>query len=147
MQAMVLERPRDPLKLVERPDPQPSHGEVRSVCRRAASAGQIFTWLMVNCRIRSSPSFPVTKSSDESIYSERALTASRLACESAFPERAVHCEYCREERENLRNEPYSPGIRETAASPPMSWPTRNSYFGFLTMVTTSRPRRYSVPAR
>jgi hypothetical protein len=96
MQAMVLKRPRDALKLVERPDPQPSHGEVRSVCRRAASAGQIFTWLMVNCRIRSSPSFPVTKSSDESIYSERALTASRLACASAFPgsvERAVICEY------------------------------------------------------
>ena len=39
MRAMVLERLREPLKLVERPDPQPSAGEVRvrvaacGVCR------------------------------------------------------------------------------------------------------------------
>jgi threonine dehydrogenase-like Zn-dependent dehydrogenase len=39
MLAMVLERPGEPLKLVERPDPQPSDGEVRvqvaacGVCR------------------------------------------------------------------------------------------------------------------
>ena len=39
MRAMVLERPGEPLKLVERPDPQPADGEVRirvaacGVCR------------------------------------------------------------------------------------------------------------------
>ena len=33
MRAMVLERPREPLRLVERPDPEPAPGEVRLVVR------------------------------------------------------------------------------------------------------------------
>jgi NADPH:quinone reductase-like Zn-dependent oxidoreductase len=53
MQALVLERPAEPLKFVERPDSDPSQGEVRVAFRLAVSCRRTFMWLTVNYRTRS----------------------------------------------------------------------------------------------
>ena len=66
MQAMVLQRPLEPLIFIERPDPQPSQGEVRV---RMSACGVCRTDLHVVDGELPNPTLP---------------TVSRLECGSAF---------------------------------------------------------------
>ena len=47
MKAMVLEKPGQPLTLVQRPDPQPGPGQVQVAIPPAAYAAPTCTWWMV----------------------------------------------------------------------------------------------------
>ena len=85
MQAMVLEKPGEPLVLVERPDPEPSAGESSSGLPLAASAAPICMSSTASFPIRSCRSFPATRSSAASKPSARASTASRVGMRVGIP--------------------------------------------------------------
>jgi alcohol dehydrogenase, propanol-preferring len=112
LQAMVLERPRTPLKLVERPDPQPSDGEVRV---RVSACGVCRTDLHVVDGELPKPKLPIVPGHE--IVGRIDLVGAgvdglAVGMRVGIPWLARtcgHCEYCREGRENLCNTPLFTG--------------------------------------
>ena len=112
MQAMVLERPRTPLKLVERPDPQPAYGEVRV---RVSACGVCRTDLHVVDGELPKPKLPIIPGHE--IVGRVDLVGAGVDGLAAGMRVGIpwlgrtcgHCEYCSEGHENLCNTPLFTG--------------------------------------
>jgi propanol-preferring alcohol dehydrogenase len=112
MQAMVLERSRTPLKLVERPDPEPADGEVRV---QVAACGVCRTDLHVVDGELPEPKLPIIPGHE---IVGRIDAAGRGVADLAPGMRVGipwlgrtcgHCPYCRAGRENLCDHPLFTG--------------------------------------
>ncbi len=112
MRAMVLEQPGTPLKLVERPDPQPADGEVRV---RVAACGVCRTDLHVVDGELPNPKLPIVPGHEIVGYVETvgngvdALAAGMRVGIPWLGHTCGHCPYCREGRENLCDHPLFTG--------------------------------------
>jgi alcohol dehydrogenase, propanol-preferring len=112
MQAMVLERPGEPLKLVERPDPQPSNGEVRV---RVAACGVCRTDLHVVDGELPKPKLPIVPGHEIVGYIDvvgQGVERLDVGMRVGIPwlgRTCGHCYYCRSDRENLCDEPLFTG--------------------------------------
>ncbi len=112
MQAMVLERPLEPLKFVERPDPQPSQGQVRV---RVLACGVCRTDLHVVDGELPNPKLPIVPGHE--IIGRIDVVGPgvddlAVGMRVGIPwlgRTCGHCEYCREGRENLCNSPLFTG--------------------------------------
>ncbi len=112
MQAMVLERPGEPLKLVERPDPRPFDGEVRV---RVAACGVCRTDLHVIDGELADPKLPIVPGHE--IVGridllgggvDNLVVGMRVGI-SWLGRTCGHCPYCRAGRENLCDHPLFTG--------------------------------------
>jgi propanol-preferring alcohol dehydrogenase len=112
MQAMVLERPGEPLKLVERPDPLPGDGEVRV---RVAACGVCRTDLHVVDGELPKPKLPIVPGHeivgriDAVGGGADSLKAGIRVGIPWLGRTCGHCPYCREGRENLCDHPLFTG--------------------------------------
>jgi alcohol dehydrogenase, propanol-preferring len=112
MLAMVLERPGEPLKPVERPDPQPGQGEV-SV--RVSACGVCRTDLHVVDGELPNPKLPIVPGHEIVGYVEAvgdgvdALAPGMRVGIPWLGHTCGHCPYCREGRENLCDYPLFTG--------------------------------------
>ena len=112
MQAMVLERPGEPLKLVERPDPRPGDSEVRV---RVAACGVCRTDLHVvdgelpNPKLPIVPGHEIVGTIDLLGNGVDALAAGMRVGIPWLGHTCGHCRYCREGRENLCDHPLFTG--------------------------------------
>ncbi len=112
MQAMVLERPGEPLKLVERPDPLPGDGEVRV---RVAACGVCRTDLHVVDGELPKPKLPIVPGHeivgriDAVGGGVDSLKAGMRVGIPWLGRTCGHCPYCREGRENLCDHPLFTG--------------------------------------
>jgi len=112
MRAMVLERPGVPLKLVERPDPQPAQREVRV---RVAACGVCRTDLHVVDGELPNPKLPIVPGHEIVGYIEavgQGVDALAPGVRVGIPWLGFtcgHCPYCREGRENLCDHPLFTG--------------------------------------
>jgi alcohol dehydrogenase, propanol-preferring len=112
MLAMVLERPGEPLKLVERPDPQPSDGEVRV---RVTACGVCRTDLHVVDGELPKPKLPIVPGHE--IVGRIDLVGGHVDHLTVGMRVGVpwlgrtcgHCPYCRGGRENLCDHPLFTG--------------------------------------
>ena len=108
MRAMVLERPGEPLKLVERPDPLPYDGEVRV---RVTACGVCRTDLHVVDGELPDPKLPIVPGHEiVGRIDQVGRNAGRLAIgmRVGIPwlgQTCGHCRFCREGRENLCDNP------------------------------------------
>lgn len=112
MQAMVLERLREPLKLVERPDPLPAAGEVRV---RVAACGVCRTDLHVVDGELPNPKLPIVPGHEivgridgvgagvETLVEDMRVGIPWLG------KTCGRCRYCRDGRENLCDHPVFTG--------------------------------------
>ena len=112
MQAMELQRPGERLTLVERPDPQPSHGEVRV---RVSACGVCRTDLHVVDGELSHPKLPIVPGHEIvgrvdllGTGVERLSTGMRVGI-PWLGWTCGRCRYCREGRENLCDSPLFTG--------------------------------------
>ena len=101
MQAMVLERLGEPLKPVERPDPEPAGGEVRV---RVAACGVCRTDLHVVDGELPNPKLPIVPG-HEIVGRVDAVGIPWLG------KTCGHCRFCRNGRENLCDHPLFTGYR------------------------------------
>jgi len=112
MLAMILERPGEPLKLIERPDPQPGEGEV-SV--RVSACGVCRTDLHVVDGELPKPKLPIVPGHEIVGYVEavgQGVDALAPGMRVGIPwlgHTCGHCPYCREGRENLCDYPLFTG--------------------------------------
>ena len=112
MQAMVLERPGEPLRLLERPDPRPAQGEVRV---RVAACGVCRTDLHVVDGELPNPKLPVVPGHEIVGVIDLlgpGVDALTLGMRVGIPWLGYtcgRCRYCREERENLCEAPLFTG--------------------------------------
>ena len=112
MQAMVLERPGEPLKFVERPDPAPADGEVRV---RVAACGVCRTDLHVVDGELPDPKLPIVPGHEivgrvDARRPRRRCARSRHARRHSLARPDLRpCPYCREGRENLCDHPLFTG--------------------------------------
>src|SRR5579862_766631 len=112
MQAMVLERPGEPLKLVERPDPRPGDSEVRV---RVAACGVCRTDLHVvdgelpNPKLPIVPGHEIVGTIDLVGNGVDALAAGMRVGIPWLGHTCGRCRYCREGRENLCDHPLFTG--------------------------------------
>jgi propanol-preferring alcohol dehydrogenase len=112
MQAMVLERPREPLRLVERPDPEPSDGEVRIEVR---ACGVCRTDLHVVDGELPDPKLPIVPGHEivgriDAIG--RGVTGLAIGARVGVPwlgRTCGHCQFCLSGRENLCDHPLFTG--------------------------------------
>jgi propanol-preferring alcohol dehydrogenase len=112
MQAMVLERPGEPLKLVERPDPRPGDSEVRV---RVAACGVCRTDLHVVDGELPNPKLPIVPGHE--IVGTIDLVGKRVDALAVGMRVGIpwlghtcgRCRYCREGRENLCDHPLFTG--------------------------------------
>jgi alcohol dehydrogenase, propanol-preferring len=112
MRAMVLERPGEPLKLVERPDPRPGDSEVRV---RVAACGVCRTDLHVVDGELPNPKLPIVPGHE--IVGTIDLVGKRVDSLAAGMRVGIpwlghtcgRCRYCREGRENLCDHPLFTG--------------------------------------
>ena len=112
MQAMVLERPREPLKLVERPDPQPSQGEVRirvSACGVCRTGLHVVDGELPNPKLPIVPGHEIVGRIDLLGKGVSGLAVDMRVGIPWLGRTCGRCEYCREGRENLCNEPLFTG--------------------------------------
>jgi alcohol dehydrogenase, propanol-preferring len=104
MQAMVLERPREPLKFVERADPQPTDGTVRI---RVAACGVCRTDLHVvdgelpNPKLPIVPGHEIVGLIDAVGGGGGSLAVGMRVGVPWLAWTCGHCQYCRSGRENL----------------------------------------------
>ena len=112
MQAMELQRPGERLTLVDRPDPQPSHGEVRV---RVSACGVCRTDLHVVDGELSHPKLPIVPGHEIvgrvdllGTGVERLSTGMRVGI-PWLGWTCGWCRYCREGRENLCDSPLFTG--------------------------------------
>jgi alcohol dehydrogenase, propanol-preferring len=112
MRAMVLERLAEPLRLVERPDPQPRDGEVRI---RVGACGVCRTDLHVvdgelpNPKLPIVPGHEIVGRIDMMGGSIDTLEIGRRVGVPWLGRTCGHCPYCREGRENLCDQPLFTG--------------------------------------
>ncbi len=112
MQAMVLERPGEPLRLVERPDPQPADGEVRV---RVAACGVCRTDLHVVDGELPNPRLPIVPGHEIVGYVDTVgagvdpLAAGMRVGIPWLGHTCGHCPFCRQGRENLCDHPLFTG--------------------------------------
>lgn len=112
MQAMVLDRPGEPLKPVERPDPQPADGEVRV---RVAACGVCRTDLHVVDGELPNPKLPIIPGHEivgriDAIGRGVARLAIGMRVGIPWLGRTCgDCPYCRSGRENLCDHPLFTG--------------------------------------
>jgi alcohol dehydrogenase, propanol-preferring len=112
MLAMILERPGEPLKLIERPDPQPGDGEV-SV--RVSACGVCRTDLHVVDGDLPNPKLPIVPGHEIVGYVEavgQGVDALAPGMRVGIPwlgHTCGHCPYCRAGRENLCDYPLFTG--------------------------------------
>jgi alcohol dehydrogenase, propanol-preferring len=112
MQAMVLERVGEPLKFVERPDPQPGDGEVRV---RVAACGVCRTDLHVvdgelrNPKLPIVPGHEIVGRIDALGRGVDTLEAGMRVGIPWLGQTCGRCRYCREGRENLCDRPLFTG--------------------------------------
>lgn len=112
MRAMVLERPHQPLKLVERPDPIPANGEVLV---KVAACGVCRTDLHVVDGELPDPRLPIVPGHEIVGRVERlgsGVTTLAIGMRVGIPWLGYtcgHCDYCRENRENLCDRPLFTG--------------------------------------
>ncbi|HYA05317.1 MAG TPA: zinc-dependent alcohol dehydrogenase family protein [Xanthobacteraceae bacterium] len=112
MRAMVLERLGEPLKLVERPDPEPAAGEVRV---RVAACGVCRTDLHVVDGELPNPKLPIVPGHEivgRVDVLGAGVTALKLGMRVGIPwlgKTCGQCRYCREGRENLCDHPLFTG--------------------------------------
>ena len=112
MRAMVLERQGEPLKLVERPDPQPAAGEVRV---RVAACGVCRTDLHVvdgelpNPKLPIVPGHEIVGRIDMMGGHPAGLEIGRRVGIPWLGQTCGHCRYCRQGRENLCDRPLFTG--------------------------------------
>ncbi len=112
MQAMVLERLGEPLKFVERPDPQPADGEVRI---RVAACGVCRTDLHVVDGELPDPKLPIVPGHeivgriDLAGKAVNGLAAGMRVGVPWLGQTCGHCQYCRSGRENLCDHPLFTG--------------------------------------
>ncbi len=123
MKAMVLEKPGQPLVLVERPDPLPGPGQIRlkveacAVCR---------TDLHVVDGELERPKLPLVPGHEIVGVIDAVGTGvdpSRTGRRVGVPwlgHTCGACDYCRSGAENLCDAPLLPATRAMAGSPPMS---------------------------
>lgn len=112
MHAMVLERPGQPLRLVELPDPEPGDGEVRV---RVAACGVCRTDLHVVDGELPNPKLPIVPG-HEIVGRVDTIGAGVDTVEAGMRvgipwlgKTCGHCRYCREGRENLCDHPQFTG--------------------------------------
>ena len=112
MRAMVLERLHEPLKLVERRDPEPSPGEVRI---RVSACGVCRTDLHVVDGELPNPKLPIVPGHEivgRIDLVGKGVSGLAVGMRVGIPwlgRTCGHCEYCREGRENLCNAPLFTG--------------------------------------
>jgi propanol-preferring alcohol dehydrogenase len=112
MRAMVLERPGEPLKLVEGPDPQPADGEVRI---RVGACGVCRTDLHVIDGELPSPKLPLVPGHEivgriDMIGGHfDTLGIGRRVGVPWLARTCGHCRYCLDGRENLCDQPLFTG--------------------------------------
>src|ERR1700761_5909990 len=112
MKAMVLQWPREPLILVERPDPQPSDGEVRV---RVAACGVCRTDLHVVDGELPKPNLPVVPGHEivgRIDLVGKGVEGLAVGIRVGIPwlgRTCGQCEYCRTGRENLCDRPLFTG--------------------------------------
>ncbi|HLN39125.1 MAG TPA: zinc-dependent alcohol dehydrogenase family protein [Xanthobacteraceae bacterium] len=112
MLAMVLERPGEPLRLVERPDPRPADGEVRV---RVAACGVCRTDLHVVDGELPKPKLPIVPGHE--IVGQIDIVGGHVdhlavGMRVGIPwlgRTCGHCPYCRGGRENLCDDPLFTG--------------------------------------
>ncbi|HUI15842.1 MAG TPA: zinc-dependent alcohol dehydrogenase family protein [Xanthobacteraceae bacterium] len=113
MQAMVLERLREPLRLVERSDPVPAAGEVRV---RVAACGVCRTDLHVvdgelpNPKLPIVPGHEIVGRVDMVGAGVETIEAGMRVGIPWLGKTCGHCRYCREGRENLCDHPQFTGF-------------------------------------
>jgi len=112
MRAMVLERLGERLKMVERPDPEPAHGEVRL---RVAACGVCRTDLHVVDGELPDPKLPIVPG-HEIVGRVDAVGAAVATLKAGMRvgipwlgKTCGHCPYCRDGRENLCDQPLFTG--------------------------------------
>jgi propanol-preferring alcohol dehydrogenase len=112
MHAMVLERPGEPLKFVERPDPVPADGEVRV---RVAACGVCRTDLHVVDGELPDPKLPIVPGHEIVGRVDalgRGVDTLQIGTRVGIPwlgKTCGHCPYCRSDRENLCDYPLFTG--------------------------------------
>jgi alcohol dehydrogenase, propanol-preferring len=112
MRAMVLERPREPLRFVDLPDPVPSDGEVRIA---VAACGVCRTDLHVVDGELPDPKLPIIPGHEivgrvDAVG--RGVTGLAVGMRVGVPwlgRTCGHCEFCRSGRENLCDQPLFTG--------------------------------------
>lgn len=112
MQAMVLERPREPLKLLEKLDPNPGIGEVRA---RVAACGVCRTDLHVVDGELPNPQLPIIPGHEIVGYVDavgKGVDNAAIGMRVGIPWlgwTCGQCAYCRSGRENLCDRPLFTG--------------------------------------
>jgi propanol-preferring alcohol dehydrogenase len=112
MQAMVLQRPLEPLTFVERPDPQPSHGEVRvrvSACGVCRTDLHVVDGELPNPKLPIIPGHEIVGRIDAVGKGVDGLAVGMRVGIPWLGQTCGRCEYCREGRENLCNNPLFTG--------------------------------------
>lgn len=112
MQAMLLERPGDPLKLVERSDPEPSQGEVRvrvSACGVCRTDLHVVDGELPNPKLPIVPGHEIVGRIDLIGKGVSGLVVGMRVGIPWLGQTCGHCEYCLEGRENLCDAPLFTG--------------------------------------
>jgi len=108
MRAMVLERPGEALKLVERPDPLPSDGEVRvrvSACGVCRTDLHVVDGELPNPKLPIVPGHEIVGRIDVVGRNVGRLTVGMRVGIPWLGQTCGHCHYCRAGRENLCDHP------------------------------------------
>ena len=150
MHAMVLERPGEPLGLMERPDPAPADGEVRV---RVAACGVCRTDLHVvdgelpNPKLPIVPGHEIVGRIDAVGRGVDKLAAGMRVGIPWLGRTCGHCRYCREGRENLCDQPLFTGYtRDGGYATPCRCRRAVTSFGCPRPAMTSRRRRCCAQA-
>ena len=112
MQAMVLQRPLELLIFIERPDPQPSQGEVRvrvSACGVCRTDLHVVDGELPNPTLPIIPGHEIVGRIDAIGKSVDGLAVGMRVGIPWLGQTCGHCEYCRAGRENLCNHPLFTG--------------------------------------
>jgi propanol-preferring alcohol dehydrogenase len=135
MQAMVLRRPGDPLVLTERPDPQPSGGEVRvriSACGVCRTDLHVVDGELPNPKLPIVPGHEIVGRIDAVGQGVRMLSTGMRVGIPWLGQTCGVCRFCREGRENLCDTPLFTGY------------TRDG--GYATHVVANAGFVFSLPA-
>jgi len=108
MRAMVLERPGEPLKLVERPDPLPADGEVRirvTACGVCRTDLHLVDGELPNPKLPIVPGHEIVGRIDLVGRNVGELAVGMRVGVPWLGQTCGHCRYCRAGRENLCDDP------------------------------------------
>jgi propanol-preferring alcohol dehydrogenase len=112
MQAMVLERPGEPLVLVDRPDPRPGEGEVRlrvSACGVCRTDLHVVDGELPDPKLPIIPGHEIVGRIDMVGAQVNALEVGQRVGVPWLGHACGHCQYCRSGRENLCDYPLFTG--------------------------------------